>query len=50
MIEWNVCIVYLSVISSEIGSKVIWLMMDISFVSDGWSHTRNPGGLPGRSG
>jgi hypothetical protein len=28
----------------------MWLIMDISFVSDGWSHARNPGRLPGRSG
>jgi hypothetical protein len=26
------------------------LIMDISFVSDGWSHARNPGRLPGRLG
>jgi hypothetical protein len=37
-------------VPSEIGSKAMWLIMDISFVSDGWSHARNPGRLPGRSG
>jgi hypothetical protein len=41
---------YLSGVPSEIGSKAMWLIMDISFVSDGWSHVRNPGRLPGRSG
>jgi hypothetical protein len=50
MIEWNICIAYLSGESSEIGSKAMWLIMDISFVSDGWSHVWNPGRLPGRSG
>jgi hypothetical protein len=28
----------------------MWLIMDIYFVSDGWSHARNPGRLPGGSG
>jgi hypothetical protein len=41
---------YLSGVPSEIGSKAMWLIMDISFVSDGWSLARNPGRLPGRSG
>jgi hypothetical protein len=50
MIEWNICIAYLSGESSEIGSKAMWLIMDISSISDGWSHARNPGRLPGRSG
>jgi hypothetical protein len=50
MIEWNICIVYLSGVPSEIGSKAMWLIMDISFVSDGWSHAWNPGRLPGRLG
>jgi hypothetical protein len=50
MIEWNICIAYLSGESSKIGSKAMWLIMDISSVSDGWSHARNPGRLPGRSG
>jgi hypothetical protein len=35
MIEWNICIAYLSGEFSEIGSKAMWLKMDISFVSDG---------------
>jgi hypothetical protein len=50
MIEWSICIAYLSGVPSEIGSKVMWLIIDISFVLDGWSHARNPGRLPGRSG
>jgi hypothetical protein len=50
MLEWNICIVYLSGVPSEIGSKAMWLIMDIFFVSDGWSHARNPGRLPSRSG
>jgi hypothetical protein len=50
MIEWSICIVYLSGVPSEIGSKAMWLIMDISFVSDGWNHARNPGRRPGRSG
>jgi hypothetical protein len=49
MIEWNMCIVYMNIVSSEIGSKVMWLMMDVPFISDGWSYTRNPGRLPGRT-
>jgi hypothetical protein len=28
----------------------MWLIMDISFVSDGWSHELNPGRFLGRSG
>jgi hypothetical protein len=43
---------YISVsssISSENGSKDMWLIMDISFVADGWSHTWKPGRFPGRS-
>jgi hypothetical protein len=35
-------------ISSENGSKDMWLIMDNSFVSDGWSHTWNPGRFPAR--
>jgi hypothetical protein len=27
----------------------LWLIMDISFISDGWSYSRNPGRIPGRS-
>jgi hypothetical protein len=46
----SICIAYLSGVPSEIGSKAMWLIMDISFISDGWSHARNPGRLPGRSG
>jgi hypothetical protein len=49
MIEWNKCIVYLNIVSSEIGSKVIWLIMDVSFISDGWSHAWNPERLLGRT-
>jgi hypothetical protein len=44
---------YISVssgISSENGSKDMWLIMDISFVSDGWSYTWNPGRFPARPG
>jgi uncharacterized phage-associated protein len=50
MIEWSICIAYLSGVLSEIGSKAMWLIMDISFVSDGWSHAWNPGRLSDRSG
>jgi hypothetical protein len=50
MIAWSICIAYLCGVPSEIGSKAMWLVMDISFVSDDWSHARNPGRLPGRSG
>jgi hypothetical protein len=49
MIEWNMCIVYLNIVSSEIGSKVMWLIMDVSFISDGWSHAWNLGRLLGRT-
>jgi hypothetical protein len=49
MIEWNMYIVYLSIVSSEIGSKAMWLITDVSFISDGWSHAWNPGRLPGRT-
>jgi hypothetical protein len=35
-------------ISSENGSKNMLLIMDISFVSDGWSYTWNPGRFPAR--
>jgi hypothetical protein len=31
-------------ISSEIGVR-IWLIMDISFILDGWSYSRNPEGF-----
>jgi hypothetical protein len=44
---------YISVNSgmpSENGSKDMWLIMDISFVSDGWSRTWNLGRFPGRPG
>jgi hypothetical protein len=44
---------YISVssgISSENGSKDLWLLMDISFISDGWSYTWNPGRFPARPG
>jgi hypothetical protein len=30
MIEWSMCIVYLNIVSSEIGSKVMWIIMDVS--------------------
>jgi hypothetical protein len=50
MIEWNICIAYLCGVPSEIGGKAMWLIMDISFVSDGWSLAWNPGRLPGRLG
>jgi hypothetical protein len=49
MIEWNKCIVYLNIVSPEIGSKVMWLIMDVSFISDGWSHAWNPERRPGRT-
>jgi hypothetical protein len=49
MIEWNMCIVYMNIVSSEIGSKVMWLITDVSFISDGWSHVWNPGRLLGRT-
>jgi hypothetical protein len=50
-IEWSILITFLvgNRISSEIGVR-IWLIMDISFISDGWSYSRNPGRIPGRSG
>jgi hypothetical protein len=35
-------------ILSEIGVR-IWLVMDVSFISDGWSYSWNPGRIPGRS-
>jgi hypothetical protein len=35
-------------ISSENRSKNMLLIMDISFVSDGWSYTWNPGRFSGR--
>jgi hypothetical protein len=35
---------------SENWSKDMRLIMDISFVSDGWSHAWNPGRFPGRPG
>jgi hypothetical protein len=44
---------YISVssgISSENGSKDMSPIMDISFVSDGWSHAWNPGRFPVRPG
>jgi hypothetical protein len=50
MIEWSICIAYMSGVPSQIGSKAMWLIMDISFVSDGWSHARKPGRLLSRSG
>jgi hypothetical protein len=34
--------------SSENGSENMLIIMDISFVSDGWSYTWNPGRFPGR--
>jgi hypothetical protein len=42
-----ICGIYALIMSSEIGSKDIWLIMDISFISDGWSYKRNPGGFQG---
>jgi hypothetical protein len=36
-------------ISSENGSKNVLLIRDISFISDGWSYTWNPGRFPARS-
>jgi hypothetical protein len=35
-------------ILSEIGVR-LWLTMDVSFISDGWSYSRNPGRIPGRT-
>jgi hypothetical protein len=45
-------IIYLfgNCVSSEIRSKDMLIIMDISFISDGWSYSRNPGRFPGRSG
>jgi hypothetical protein len=42
-----ICGIYALIMSSEIGSKDIWLIMDISLISDGWSYKRNPGGFQG---
>jgi hypothetical protein len=40
---------YMSIAYSEIGSEVMWLITDVSFISDGGSHAWNPGRLPGRA-
>jgi hypothetical protein len=48
-IKWNMCIVYMNIVSSEIGSKIMRLIMDVSFISDGWSHAWDPERFPGRT-
>jgi hypothetical protein len=35
---------------SEIRSEIKQILTDVSFISDGGSHTWNPGRIPGRSG
>jgi hypothetical protein len=33
---------------SEIGAR-LWLIIDIFLISDGWSYSRDPGRIPGRT-
>jgi hypothetical protein len=35
---------------SEIRSESMQILTDVSFISDGGSHTWNPGRIPGRAG
>jgi hypothetical protein len=35
-------------ILSEIGAR-LWLIIDIFLISDGWSYSRDPGRIPGRT-
>jgi hypothetical protein len=50
MIEWNVYMMYGDDVFSEIRSEIMQILTDVFFISDGGSHTWNPGRFPGRSG